>query len=81
MSIEVKKNTYREHLVEQIKAAGQELIDRAEEIISKDSKFVNDVDIDIHIPSKYADETPTIKWHVEAVCKKGVEAITGEEWD
>lgn len=81
MSTIVNKQSYHDYLVEQIKAAGQEIINRAEAMISEDSKFMTDFNINIHIPNKHAGEAPTISWTNEAICKAGMEAMMGEELD
>ena len=46
--------TYREEAIEVVKICGQELIDRAEELIP-DTTGIKDVDIWIRIPSKTDD--------------------------
>ena len=77
MSIEVNKQPFRDYMIEQIKAAGQELINRAEEMISEDSKYVTDFNINIHIPGQNDGELPTISWATEVICKTGAEIIVG----
>lgn len=47
--------TYREMAVETVKLAGQELIDRAEELIPN-AMMVKNIDIWIHIPSATDDQ-------------------------
>lgn len=43
MAIEVVKKPYREKLVQEIKEAGQELIDRADELVPKDLHLITGV--------------------------------------
>ena len=45
------KMTYIEEAVQVLKLAGQELIDRAEELIPK-TESINNIDVLIRIPSK-----------------------------
>lgn len=73
MPTTVNKKSYHDYIVEQIKAAGQEVINRAEEMISEDSKYMTDFNIVIHIPN--VDELPTISWTNEAICKIGADII------
>lgn len=47
MAIEVVKKPYREELVREIKEAGQELIDRADELVSKDLHLITGFSIRI----------------------------------
>lgn len=77
MSIEVNKQTFHDYMMEQIKAAGQELINRAEEMISEDSKYVTDFKINIHIPGQNDGELPTVSWTTEVICKTGADIIVG----
>lgn len=60
---------YRDQLVEMIKAAGQELIDRAETMVAKDLELIGDLDIWIRIPNP-RDNIPTIEWSIETPIKK-----------
>lgn len=77
MSITVNKQSYHDYIVEQIKAAGQEIINRAEEMMSEDSKYMTDFNINIHIPGQNDGELPTISWTNEAICKTGADIIIG----
>lgn len=47
---EDKDSSYRDKLVEQIKAAGQDLIDRAESFVAEDLKMIGGFKIEIDIP-------------------------------
>lgn len=40
---------YRDEVVQQIKEAGQELIDRAESMVGKNLSEITDISIEIHI--------------------------------
>ena len=57
---------YRDILVEQIKSAGQQLIDRAEEMVSEKLTFVTGFTINVDIPQP-ADRPVVISWTVETV--------------
>ncbi len=43
-----KKNNFRDELVERIKAAGQDLVDRADSFVAKDMKYICDFNININ---------------------------------
>ena len=60
------KVTYREELVQRIKDAGQELIDRADEMISEDTELIANFYININNIDKMS-ELPTIDWTTEVV--------------
>lgn len=51
---------YRDEVVQQIKEAGQELIDRAESIIGEGANGIADVRIAIQIGMSIADKMPEI---------------------
>lgn len=59
-------NKYRDILVEQIKSAGQQLIDRAEEMVSEKLAYVTDFSISIDIPQP-ADRPVSISWKTETI--------------
>ena len=69
------RKSMHDYLVDQIKAAGQEMINRAEEMVSGNPKLVTDFNINIHIPN--VDELPTISWTTEVICKTGSDIIMG----
>ena len=52
---------YRDEVVQQIKEAGQELIDRAESIIGEGANGIGDVKITIQIGMPVEDKMPEIK--------------------
>jgi Pyruvate/2-oxoacid:ferredoxin oxidoreductase delta subunit len=58
---------YRDELVDIIKDIGQELIDRAEEMVSEDATFIRDFNINIDIPNP-REEDPTITWSHSTLC-------------
>lgn len=64
--------TYHDKLVAMIKACGQELIDRAEEMVSEDAKPYTDVDINILLG---VGKIPTITWNIETVATRAVEVL------
>ena len=68
MSTKVEFETYRDELVQIIKEVGQELIDRAEEMVSEDLNFIKDFHISIDIPNTNEDQ-PTIAWNASTICK------------
>lgn len=61
-----RNKKYRDILVEQIKSAGQQLIDRAEEMVSEKLAFVTGFTINVDIPQP-ADRPVTISWTAETV--------------
>lgn len=63
---------YRDQLVEMIKAAGQELVERAETMVAKDLELIGNLDIWIRIPNPM-DSCPTMEWTLETPIKKVVE--------
>lgn len=57
---------YRSELIEQIKATGQEIIDRAEQMVSEDTKLISDFSITCRFSQE---EFPTVQWTTEVVNK------------
>ena len=56
--------SYRDELVQRIKEAGQELIDRAENMVDKEVDYITDFDIYINLhPEGDCVEIPTIQWN------------------
>lgn len=68
--------SYRDELVEMIKACGQELIDRAEEMVAEDAKYLTDFNISICLPQPMEDRLPTMEWSVGTIATKAVEVVT-----
>lgn len=58
--------TYREELIQRIKDVGQELIDRADTMISEDTELITNFYININNIDKMS-ELPTIDWTTEVV--------------
>ena len=67
MSGSTPNGNYRDELVAIIKDIGQELIDRAEEMVAEDATFIKDFYIDIDIPNP-REEEPTITWRHSTLC-------------
>ena len=67
MSGSTPNGNYRDELIAIIKDIGQELIDRAEEMVHEDATFIKDFHIDIDIPNP-REEDPTITWHHSTLC-------------
>lgn len=61
--------TYRDVLVNIIKDCGQDIIDRAEEMVSEKCKGIRGVTITIDIPADIHGEDPTISFTTDVVCK------------
>lgn len=64
---------YREELIQSIKDAGQELIDRAEDMVPRDMEGVFDFDISISFPSGDQIPLPEITWTNARYCTHTVE--------
>lgn len=73
---EINNNIYRNKLVQKIKDVGQELIDRAEDMVGNDLNGVCDFDIFINLcqESDY-NELPTFEWTTRVVNKNAVNRI------
>lgn len=67
MSGSTPNGNYRDELVAIIKDIGQELIDRAEEMVHEDATFIKDFHIDINIPNPRIEDS-TITWHHSTLC-------------
>ena len=68
MSEIVRGNKCRDELVQQIIDAGQELIDRAEDMVSKNTDAITGFTIHIHFPQGDVINLPEISWDTEVVC-------------
>jgi hypothetical protein len=66
---------YRDQLVAIIKDVGQELIDRAEEMVSEDASFIKDFSISIDI-SNPREGDPTISWTHSTLCTRALNRMT-----
>lgn len=61
--------TYRDVLVNIIKDCGQDIIDRAEEMVSEKCKGITDLNITIHIPANIYGDEPIITFSTDVLCK------------
>lgn len=69
----MKKEDFREALTNYIKDAGQEIIDRAEEIA--DSDLISDLHIDIDFNQETNASVPVISWRTEVICRTAYERL------
>lgn len=67
MAVKTEFKSYRDELVSIIKDCGQELIDRAEEMVAKDARYIGDFNINISIPHPTV-EPPMITWDTSTPC-------------
>lgn len=76
---EVRKMSYRDELVQRIKEAGQELIDRAENMVDKEVDYITDFDIYINLhPEGDCVEIPTIQWNTTVANRNTLKRKWGE---
>lgn len=66
--------SYRDELVQRIKEAGQELIDRAESMISSETDLITDFDIYINLFGY--DEVPTIQYNTTVGNKRSLKRLS-----
>lgn len=69
---------YREELIQSIRDAGQELIDRAEDMVPRDMEGTFDFDISISFPSGDQVPLPEITWTNARYCTNTVERWRNE---
>lgn len=69
MAVEVKRSNYRDKLVRQIREAGQELIDRAEQMVDENTNFITGFSIHIDFPQGDYVRIPEISWTTDVLCK------------
>ena len=71
--------SYRDELVQRIKEAGQELIDRAESMVDKETDYITDFDIYINLPPD-GDRIgfPIIQWNTSVVIRNTLKRMRGE---
>lgn len=76
---EVWKMSYRDELVQRIKEAGQELIDRAESMVDKETDYITDFDIYINLPPD-GDRIgfPIIRWNTSVGIRNTLKRMCGE---
>lgn len=63
----MKNKLYRDELVARIKDAGQELIDRAEQMVSENTDLINSFTIYLRLDNE--DYIPSIEWSTEVINK------------
>lgn len=67
---------YRDEIVQQIKEAGQELIDRADSFVGNDLDKITNVSIDIYLGSIHDEITfPEITIHTSVENRKTIERL------
>lgn len=71
------EENYRDYLIQQVKEAAQEIIDRAEEMISEKTDLISDFYINIHFPQGEFAPIPEISWTTEVLCKRTLDRFTG----
>ena len=73
-------DTFRANLVELVKASGQELIDRAEEIVG-DTALISDfvISIDFGLNEERLDTCPTITVNHEYVARNTIKVLFEKE--
>ncbi|MBQ8237887.1 MAG: hypothetical protein IJZ39_07065 [Oscillospiraceae bacterium] len=65
----IKKDIpYRDKLVAYIKDAGQDLIDRAEQMVGPDTDLISEFNIHISFPQELG-SMPIIEWSTEVISK------------
>ena len=70
MATVVEKKKYRDELVQLIKDVGQELIDRAEDMVGENTDAITDFSIDIYFPQGVdLIRVPEIHWTTEVISK------------
>ena len=66
--------TYREELIQRIKDVGQELIDRADTMISEDTELITNFYISINNLDE-TKELPAIEWTTEVVNRNTMDRL------
>lgn len=66
----VRENNYRNQLVQQIKDAGQEIIDRAEEMVDENTNYITNFSLNIYFPMGDLRPVPEISWTTDVLCRK-----------
>ena len=78
MAEEVKRS-YRDDLIQQIKDAGQELIDTAEQMVRKDVRGISGFYIRIDFPQGDRVGIPEITYSTETICTNTYHRLLNEE--
>lgn len=68
----MNNKNYRDQLVDYIKDAGQELIDRAEQMVDENTDCISDFSIHIKFNRDYI---PVIEWVTEVLTKNTIERM------
>lgn len=71
--------TYRDKMVRMIQEAGQELIDRVENMVSDSLDWVSGFSISIRIPNNCERDIPVIEYTVEIINKNTIARMTGKD--
>ena len=79
MAIKAVKKPYREELVQEIKEAGQELIDRAEALVSKDLKAITGFSIHIEFTQGDCSTIPEISCEYRTLCTNTIDRYCKED--
>lgn len=69
---------FEQRIIEQVKACGQELIDRAEDFVGN-GDLVSDFTIWIRFPMGESPMFPTIEIQKEYCCKKAIQVVAAKE--
>ena len=71
--------SYRDALVQRIKEAGQELIDRAESMVDQEVNYITDFDIYINLPPDGESASfPTIQWNTTVTNRNSMKRMCEE---
>ena len=71
--------SYRDELVQRIKEAGQELIDRAESMVDQEVNYITDFDIYINLPPDGESVAlPTIQWNTTVANRNSMRRMCEE---
>lgn len=76
MAIKTSGENYRQHLIELVKASGQEVIDRAEDLVGHGDLITN---FDIWLRFPQDGDCPTIEVTREHVSKKTMSVVIGRK--
>lgn len=68
------KKSYRDQLMQQIKDVGQEIIDRAEDMVGDGTNLITSFMISVDFPQGESIPIPIIKWETGVACRKTLEA-------
>ena len=77
--VKSEKTAYRDKLINMIKEAGEELIDRAEEMVDERTVLITDFHIHIDFAQGDFPTVPEISWATSVACKEPVPEIASEK--